>query len=111
MTAPIIHRLGPSAALGAKRRGACPGRASATRGGAASRVALVGWVQLEGRYTIRWQRGDPVAYVLGAQQIDGHRMAGVVNTIPVSPSGWTDLAEIRHVGQRWRGQHRNQQTA
>lgn len=82
-----------------------------SRGGAAPRVAPVGWVQLEGRYTIRWRRGDPVAYVLGAQQVGDHGMAGVVDTIPVSPSGWTDLAEVRHVGQRWRGQHRNQQSA
>ncbi len=82
-----------------------------SRGGAVPRVAPVGWVQLEGRYTIRWRRGDPVAYVLGAQQVGDHGMVGVVDTIPVSPSGWTDLAEIRQVGQRWRGQHRNQQSA
>jgi hypothetical protein len=79
--------------------------------GAVPRVALIGWVRLEGRYTIRWRRGDTVAYVLGAQQIGDHGMAGVVDTIPVSPTGWTDLAEVRHVGQRWRGQHRNQQSA
>ncbi|MGQ0779075.1 MAG: hypothetical protein ACT4NY_32455 [Pseudonocardiales bacterium] len=36
---------------------------------------------------------------------DDHGMADVVGTIAVSPSGWTDLAEIRQVGQRWlRGQ-------
>jgi len=35
----------------------------------------------------------------------------VVDTITVSPSGWTDLVEIRQVGQRWRDQHRNQQSA
>ncbi len=53
---------------------------------------------LESRYTIRWRRGDPVAYVLGAQRIGDHGMADVVDTIPVSPTGWTDLAEIRQGG-------------
>ncbi|MGH3773444.1 MAG: hypothetical protein ACRDRW_18975 [Pseudonocardiaceae bacterium] len=27
--------------------------------------------------------------------------AGVLDTIPVAPTGWTDLAEIRLLGQRW----------
>lgn len=79
-----------------------------SRGGAAPKVAPVGWAQLEGRYTIRWRRGDPVAYVLDARQIGDHGRAGVVGTIPVSPTGWTDLAEVRQVGRRWRGQHRGQ---
>ncbi|MGH3871333.1 MAG: hypothetical protein ACRDSR_07430 [Pseudonocardiaceae bacterium] len=75
------------------------------------RAALVRWVQLEGRCTVRWRRGEPVAYVLGAQQVGDHGMAGVVDTIPVSRSGWTNLAEVRQAGQRWRGWHRNQQSA
>ncbi len=82
-----------------------------SRGGAAPRATPVGWVQLEGRYVIRWRRGDPVAYVLGARQIGDHGMAGVVDTIPVPPTGWTDLAEIRQIGERWRGRNRNQQSA
>lgn len=82
-----------------------------SRGGAGRRVAPVGWAQLEARYTIRWRRGDPVAHVLGAQQIGEHGMAGVVDTIPVPPTGWTDLAEIHQVGRRWLGQRRNRQTA
>jgi len=70
-----------------------------------AKAAPVGWVQLPGGYTIRWQRGEPVAHVLRDQQTDNHGMASVVASIPVSPSGWTDLAEIRQVGQRWlRGQ-------
>ncbi len=80
-------------------------------GGAARRAAPVGWVHLEGRYTLRWRRGDPVAHVLVGQQMDNHGMAGVLETIPVAPSGWTDLAEIRLVGQRWLCQKRNQQSA
>ncbi|MGQ0776529.1 MAG: hypothetical protein ACT4NY_19240 [Pseudonocardiales bacterium] len=70
-----------------------------------AKAAPVGWVQLPGGYTIRWRRGDPVAHVLPGRRADDHGMAGVVGTIAVSPSGWTDLAEIRQVGQRWlRGQ-------
>jgi hypothetical protein len=68
-------------------------------------------VHLEGRHTIRWRRGDPVVSVLGAQQTGDHGMVGVLDTIPVSPSGWTDLAEVRLVGQRWLPRQRNQQSA
>jgi hypothetical protein len=66
-----------------------------SRGGARPSTAPVGWVYLEGRYTIRWRRGDPVAYVLGGGQMGDHGMAGVLDTIPVSPSAWTDLAQVR----------------
>ncbi len=59
-----------------------------SRGGPAPKTAPVGWVYLEGRYTIRWRRGDPV-----------------------SPSGWTDLAEVHLVGQRWLHRQRTQQSA
>ena len=76
-----------------------------SRGGARPKVAPVGWVHLEGRYTIRWRRGDPVEYVLDLG------MAGVLDTIPASPSGWTDLAEVRLVGQRWLHRQRTQQSA
>ena len=76
-----------------------------------SRAAPVGWVQLPGGYTIRWRRGDPVAHVLAGQQLDNHGAAGVLDSIPVSPSGWTDLAEVRLVGQRWLHRQRKQQSA
>lgn len=53
-------------------------------------------------FTIRWRRGEPVAYVLDGQRIGDHTTtAGVLDTIPVTPTGWTDLAEIRMLGQRW----------
>lgn len=45
--------------------------------------------------------GDRVAYVLSGQRVGDHGMANVLGTIPVVPTGWTDLAEIRGVGQRW----------
>jgi hypothetical protein len=81
------------------------------RGGAMPKTAPVGWVHLPEGYTIRWRRGDPVAHVLRGQRTEHHGMAGVVDSIAVSPSGWTDLAEIRQTGQRWLRQHYNQQSA
>jgi hypothetical protein len=53
------------------------------------------------RFTVRWRRGDQVAYVLDGQRIGDHGIADVLGTIPVAPAGWTDLAEIRSLGQRW----------
>ena len=74
-------------------------------GGAAPKIAPVGWVFFDRRrdegYTIRWRRGDAVAYVLAGRQLFSHQTADVLHTIPVSLSGWTDLAEIRQLGQRW----------
>jgi hypothetical protein len=75
-------------------------------GGATPTTALVGWVFLERHrhegFTIRWRRGEPVAYVLHGQRIgDNTTAAGVLDTIPVAPTGWTDLAKIRQLGQRW----------
>ncbi|MGH3719137.1 MAG: hypothetical protein ACRDRI_09920 [Pseudonocardiaceae bacterium] len=82
-----------------------------SRNGATPRGAPIGWVYLESGYTIRWRRGDPAAHVLRGKQMDDYGMAGVLESIPVSPPGWTDLAEIRQLGQRWRSQRRNQQNA
>jgi hypothetical protein len=28
-------------------------------------------------------------------------MRDVLDTIPVLPAGWTDLAEVRQLGQKW----------
>lgn len=70
------------------------------------KTALVAWVFLnhlrrEG-ITIRWRRGEPMAYVLHGHRIGDHTTtAEVLDTIPVAPTGWTDLAEIRLLGQRW----------
>lgn len=74
-------------------------------GGSRPKVAPVGWVFLarhrDDGYTVRWRRGDAVAYVLAGQQVGNHGMTEVTDTIPVLPKGWTDLAEIRVLGQRW----------
>lgn len=77
-----------------------------TQGGAASKVAPVGWVFIIDRhrhngFTIPWRRGDPVAYVLSGRRLGDHGMADALGTIPVLPGGWTDLAEIRLLGRRW----------
>jgi hypothetical protein len=42
-----------------------------------------------------------VAYVLRGQRVGDHGMADILGTIPILPAGWTDLAEIRGLGQRW----------
>lgn len=68
-------------------------------------TAPTGWVFLD-RYradgfTIRWQRGDRVAYVLSGQRLGDHGMTEILGTISVLPVGWTDLAELRTLGQRW----------
>ncbi|MGH3839131.1 MAG: hypothetical protein ACRDSF_26050 [Pseudonocardiaceae bacterium] len=76
-----------------------------SRGRAAPCTPVVGWVFLDRHrhdgYTIRWRRGDRVAYVLAGKQVGDYGMSEVLDTIPVSPSGWTDLTEMRLLGQRW----------
>jgi hypothetical protein len=75
------------------------------RGGATPQTAPVGWVFLDRHRhdgcTIRWRRGEAVAYVLAGNRIGDHGMSEVLATIAVAPTGWTDLAEIRALGQRW----------
>jgi hypothetical protein len=75
------------------------------RGGAVPTTAVVGWVFLDRHrhdgYTIRWRRGDSIAHVLSGRKVGDHGMSEVGGTISVSPSGWTDLAEIRLAGQQW----------
>jgi hypothetical protein len=73
--------------------------------GAAPQTALIGWVFID-RYhrdgiTIRWRRGDPLAYILPGNKLGDHSTTNVLGTIPVQPAGWTDHNEIRHLAQRW----------
>jgi len=76
-----------------------------SRGGAAPKTVPVGWVFLyrahEECVTIRWRRGEPFAYVLAGNRLGDHTSTGTVGKIPVASAGWTDLAEIKLVGQRW----------
>ncbi len=71
-------------------------------GGAVPRSAPVGWVYLEDGFTIRWRRGDTVAYVFNGEQRGADpATTPVVATIPVTKKGWTDHTQIRSVGERW----------
>ena len=77
-------------------------------GGAVPKTRPIAWAYLRRDrhpgYTIRWRRGDPVAYVLIGKRIGDHGMTEVLDTIAVLPAGWTDLAEIRSLGERWLSQ-------
>ncbi|MGH3911630.1 MAG: hypothetical protein ACRDRM_12460 [Pseudonocardiaceae bacterium] len=78
-----------------------------SRGGAVPVNRPTGWVYLHsGNLTIRWRRGDDVAYVFSGRQMATYpdESLGVepLAVITVPPQGWTDLAEIHRVGQRWR---------
>ncbi|MGH7928981.1 MAG: hypothetical protein ACREQV_14425 [Candidatus Binatia bacterium] len=70
------------------------------------KTAPVGWVFLarhrrEG-ITVRWQRGDRLAYVLEGKRVGDHSTTtGLLDTVPVSPAGWVDLAEVRLIGEKW----------
>lgn len=76
-----------------------------SQGGAAPQRQPIGWVYLSKGYTIRWERGDQVAYVFAGKQLETYPdeplAVPVLATIAVSSSGWTDLTEIRLVGERW----------
>lgn len=75
-------------------------------GGAAPKTQPTGWVfctraGADG-ITVRWQRGETMAYILDGQRIgDYTTVAGILDTIPVAAKGWTDLAEVRLLGKRW----------
>ncbi|MGH3920370.1 MAG: hypothetical protein ACRDSG_15240 [Pseudonocardiaceae bacterium] len=59
-------------------------------------------VYLAAGYTIRWRRGDGVAYVFADREAcDGDRVVGAIDMIPVSKAGWTDAVEVRAVAARW----------
>ncbi|MGH3885176.1 MAG: hypothetical protein ACRDSZ_01175 [Pseudonocardiaceae bacterium] len=78
---------------------------AAKRRGSAPESPVVGWVYLDRHraevFTVRWKRGDSVAYVLSGKRLGDHSMTDVMATIPVLPTGWTDLAQIRDLGMRW----------
>jgi hypothetical protein len=61
-----------------------------------------GWVYLHSaNCTIRWQRGDKVAYIFEGKQMDANPDDTVLATIPVSSTGWTDLADVKLAGENW----------
>jgi hypothetical protein len=76
-----------------------------SRGGAMPMNSPTGWVYLRSaNCTIRWQRGDKVAYIFEGKQTEADSDEGslaVLATIPVSSTGWTDLAEVKLAGENW----------
>ena len=81
-----------------------------SRGGASP----TGWVYLSSaNCTIRWQRGDKVAYIFEGKKTETNSDEGVtvLATISVSSTGWTDLAEVKLAGENWvKAQRRRCQT-
>jgi hypothetical protein len=75
------------------------------KGGYTSSTAPTAWLFLDRHraegFTIRWTRGDRLAYVLNGNRVGDHGMTEVLSAIPVSPEGWTDSADLRALGQRW----------
>jgi hypothetical protein len=75
-----------------------------SRGGAMPMTRPTGWVYLPwANCTIRWQRGDKVAYIFEGKQTGTHSDEGVavLATIPVSSTGWTDLTDVKLAGENW----------
>ncbi|MGH3802281.1 MAG: hypothetical protein ACRDTD_19530, partial [Pseudonocardiaceae bacterium] len=75
-----------------------------SRGGAMPMTSPTGWVYLRSAHcTIRWQRGDKVAYIFEGKQTEANSDEGieVLATIPVSSKGWTDLADVKLAGENW----------
>lgn len=76
-----------------------------SRGGATLSTAPVGWVFLN-RYghdgiTVRWKRGETVAYVFDGKRLGDHGSVGILDKIQVVPAGWADLNDIRQLALRW----------
>jgi hypothetical protein len=72
-----------------------------SRGGASPKTAPVDWAYLQSDCTIRWRRGDREAYVLRGNQVGKWTTDGLLGTIPVSRTGWSDVAEIKLTGENW----------
>lgn len=75
-------------------------------GAAAPAYRPTAWAYLtSGDYTIRWQRGDDVAYIFEGKQFktspEQALSLPVLDTIPVSLKGWTDLTHVRRLGEGW----------
>jgi hypothetical protein len=76
-----------------------------SRGGAMPMNSPTAWVYLSSaNCTIRWQRGDKIAYIFEGKQTEANPDEGslaVLATIPVSSTGWTDLADVKLAGENW----------
>lgn len=77
-----------------------------SRGGAAPAYRPTAWVYIpSGHCTIRWQRGDKVAYVLSGKELETYPDEAlrikVLDTIPVARKGWADIDHVRLTGEHW----------
>jgi hypothetical protein len=78
-----------------------------SRGNTTPMTNPTAWAYLaSGDCTIRWQRGDSVAYIFQGKQLETYpdeplRTEILLDTIPVLPQGWTDLAHVRRTGENW----------
>ena len=75
-------------------------------GTAMSMTGATAWVYLRsGNCTIRWRRGDKVAYVFAGKQLETYPdeapRAELLDTIPLSSKGWADLTHVRLLGENW----------
>ncbi len=75
-----------------------------SHGGAVLKPAPVGWVFLDATATTGTLYGGGAVMrwrMCSMATRSAISVVGVLDTVPVSPSGWSDLAEIRALGQRW----------
>jgi len=77
-----------------------------THGAAAPAYRPTAWAYLaSGDCTIRWQRGDNVAYIFEGKQLETYPdeplKVEVFDTIPVLPKGWTEMDYVRRIGENW----------
>lgn len=85
--------------------------------GVSAHTAPMAWVHLRGDvnasegYTIRWRRGEAVAYVLAGKQLSSHAVTGVLTTLDVPTQGWIDADHVRAHGQRWLATHKRRRAS
>jgi hypothetical protein len=77
-----------------------------SRGGYKSTYRPTAWAYLAPvDCTIRWQRGDTVAYIFEGKQLETYPdrplTLPVLATVPVPRQGWTDTIEVQRVGEAW----------
>lgn len=77
-----------------------------SRGGAVTAYRPTAWAYIpSGHCTVRWQRGDKVAYVLPGKELETYPdealRVKVLDTISVAREGWTDLEHVQMIGEYW----------
>jgi len=81
-------------------------------GAAAPAYRPTAWAYLpSGDCTIRWQRGDNVAYIFQGKQLETYLPGSGTESrdpchYPVSPKGWADIPHVQRLGEAWVKAHR-----